>query len=147
MRLLSKLIFQARKHGLDVDRNDGVKIQNTIHKKYIHILPNGRICSEDTLGQDKDLKCLMVKFLIKDPFSGSVICLPCNVTLYVGTGASNEDIGFAKHCLKQCFANIKNFNIKEDHDLLPNECRIEHEFTLSFRERQALINACLEYLN
>ena len=147
MKIVSKLAYQARKQGLDIDLTDGVKIQNTINKKYVHILPNGKICSDDILGQDKDLKELMVEFLVEDPFSGSVICLPCNVTLFVGNGTREEKITFAKHCLSQCFANIKLFRVVKDETLLLSECRVEHDFALSFRERQAFIDACLEYLN
>ena len=143
MKIISKLIYQARKHGFDVTVSDGeVKLMNLINKKYVHILPNGRICSEDTLGHDKALKCLMNKFLVED-----LISLPTRVTLHVGKGVLKTDINFAKCCLYQCFANIKNFNVKEDHDLLSHECKVDHEYVLSYKERQALINACLEYLN
>ena len=146
MKLISKLSYQARIKGLDVTKSDGVKIKNSITKRYIHILPNGRICSEDTLGQDRALKELMKDFLIKDPFSGSSICIPCTVTLHVGNGALTNDIRFAKHCLEQSFANIKNFIVVEDETLLPHECRIDHEFVLSYKKRQAFIDACLDYL-
>lgn len=149
MRLISKLIYQAHIKGLDIDKSDGVKIKNSITKKYVHILPTGKICSDDILGQDKALKCLMNEFLVKDPllFSGSFINIPCDVVLHVGKKASREDIKFAKHCIKQCFENLKNFNVVKDDNLLQHECRIKHNYALSFKERQAFINACLEYLN
>lgn len=148
MKLISKIIYQAHIKGLDIEKSDGVKLMNTVNKKYVHILPNGKICSDDILGHDAGLKELMPTFLIKDPllFSGSVLALPCNVTLHVGRDTDQKDIVFAKHCLKQCFANIKNFRIVKDNDLLQHECRIEHEYVLSFKERQAFINACLQYL-
>ena len=148
MRLISKLLYKARKQGLDIERGDGVKIMNIINKRYVHILPTSTICSDDILGHDKDLKDLMKDFIIKDPFlySGSVICLPCNVTLYVGKGALKNDINFAKDCLAQSFVNIKEFKVVRDNNLLSHECMIKHEYALSFKERQAFINACLEYL-
>lgn len=145
MKLISKLIYQAHRQGLDINISDGVKITNTINKKYIHILPNGRVCSEDTLGQDKDLKCLMTDFLVKD-FGGYSLAIPCNVTLHVGKGALKEDIIFAKHCLNQSFASIKTFRVVEDETLLPSECMVKQEFALPYKKRQAFINACLKYL-
>ena len=149
MELISKLIYQAHRQGLEIDMNDGVKIKNSINKKYIHILPTGKICSEDILGHDKDLKCLMPDFIVKDPFlySGSFLCLPMGVSLHVGKDASEEDVTFAKNCLMQSFENVKNFRVIEDHDLQSHECRIDHKFDLSVKERQAFIKACLEYLN
>lgn len=148
MELISKLIYQARIKGLDIEKNDDdVKIMNIINKKYVHILPNGKICSDDILGHDHALKDLMPKiFLVEDPFSGSFICIPCNVMLHVGKNTSFEDITFAKHCLSQCFANIKNFHEITDCNLLSHECKIKHEYALSFKERQAFIKSCLEYL-
>lgn len=149
MEIVSKLCYQARKKGLDIDKSDGVKITNPITKRYIHTLPTGKVCSDDILGQDKALKGLMSKFLIKDPFShsGSFIGLPCEVSLHVGKDASREDILFAKDCLIQSFACIKKFSVIKDNNLLSSECRVEHGFDLSYKERQAFINACLEYLN
>lgn len=147
MKLISKLIYQANKKGLDIEKNDGVLLKNPITGKHIRILPNGKVCSDDILGHDHALKELMPEeFLIKDPFSGSSICIPCNVMLHVGKNTSFEDITFAKHCLSQCFANIKNFHEITDCNLLSHECMIKHEYALSFKERQALIKACLEYL-
>ena len=146
MKLISKLIYQANKKSLDIDKTDGVKIMNSINKKYMHILPNGRICSDDLLGHDHDLKCLMNEFLVKDPFSGSFLCLPCEVSLHVGKDADQRDITYSKHCIKQCFEYVKTFKVVKDDNLLPSECRIEHGFILSYKERQAFINACLEYL-
>ena len=146
MKLISKLIYQANRQGLDIDKSDGVKIKNSINKKYVHILPTGKICSEDLLGHDHALKCLMSDFLVKDPFSGSFLTLPCNVYLHVGKDADPRDVIFAKGCLSQCFASIKNFEVIEDHDLQSHECRIKHEYVLSYKERQAFIKACLEYL-
>ena len=149
MKLISKLQYQARKNGFDIDKSDGVKIMNTITKKYIHILPTGTICSNDILGHDKDLKRLMKEdFIIKDPslFSGSVICLPCSVFLHVGKNTSKEDITFATDCLMQSFANIKSFDVVKDENLLPSECMVKHKYVLSYKERQDLINSCLEYL-
>lgn len=149
MEILSKLCYQARIKGLDIDENDGVKIMNSINKKYIHILPTGKICSDDILGHDKALKGLMTDFLITDPmlYSGSFLALPCDVSLHVGKKASQQDITFAKCCLMQSFAYIKTFKVVKDENLLSHECRIEHGFTLTYKERQAFINACLEYLN
>lgn len=146
MKLISKLVYQANKHGLDIDLSDGVKIKNIITKKYVHTLPTGKVCSNDLLGHDKDLKDLMSEFIVKDPFSGSCLALPCIVTLHVGKKASNEDIIFAKGCLMQSFAYVKDFKVVKDDDLLSSECRIDHSFDLSYKERQAFINACLEYL-
>ena len=149
MKLISKLCYQARKQGLDITKTcDGVKLLNTINKNYVHILPTGKICSDDILGHDKDLKCLMNEFLIEDPllFSGSVLALPCEVSLHVGKGALKEDITFAKGCLMQSFANIRNFKVIEDHELQSHECRIDHSFILSYKERKTFIKACLEYL-
>lgn len=147
MQVISKLTYQAHIKGLDVDKNDGVKIKNSINKKYIKILPNGKIFSGDIFGHDKDLKDLMPKnFIIKDPFSGSFVCLPCKVSLHVGRETTQKDITFAKDCLNQCFENVKNFKVVKDDDLLPTECWIDHSFDLSFKERQAFIKACLEYL-
>lgn len=148
MEIVSKLIYQARKNGFDVDLNDGVLLKNIINKKYIHILPTGKICSDDLLGHDHALKGLMNEFLIKDPllFSGSFLCLPCNVFLHVGKKALQQDIIYAKHCLTQCFANIKNFEVVKDADLLPSECRVKHKYALTYKERQDLIKSCLEYL-
>ena len=146
MELISKLIYQARIKGLDITgMGDEVKLMNLITKRYVHIIPHGRACSDDTLGQDKALKCLMTEFLIES-FNDSIICIPCTVTLRVGDGTRIEDIRFARHCLEQCFANINNFRVVEDEDLLPHECRIEHEYVLSYKKRQAFIDACLEYL-
>lgn len=142
MKLVSKLIYKANRQGLDVTKNDEVKLLNFVTKKYIKILPNGEICSDDILGHDKDLKCLMPDFLVKDSF----LALPCNVILYVGKGALQSDIIYAKHCLSQCFENIKNLEVIEDHDLQSHECRIDHNYDLSFKERQAFIKSCLEYL-
>ena len=148
MRLISKLIYKAHKRGFDVTKNDDdVKIQNINTKKYIKILPNGTICSDDILGHDQTLKGLMSEFLIEDPFSGSLLVLPCNVLLHVGKDTDQKDIIYAKHCLSQCFANVKNFKVIKDHDLQSHECRIDHSFDLSFKERQVFIRACLEYLN
>ena len=149
MKLSSKLTYQAHVKGLDINKSDGVKIMNPVNKKYVHILPNGRICSNDILDHDKDLKGLMPEFLVKDPFlaSGSFLALPVDVNLYIGKGASENDITFAKHCISQCFENMRSFNVIEDHDLQSSECKIEHEYVLSYKERQALIKACLEYLN
>ena len=150
MGLISKLIYQARKQGLDIEKtDDDVKLMNIITKKYIHILPNGKICSDDILGHDKALKCLMPEFLIEESFnsfSGSFLSLPCNVRLHIGKGALKNDVIFAKHCLSQCFENIKNFEVVEDHDLQPHECMLKHEHALTYKERQAFIKACLEYL-
>ena len=146
MELISKLIYRARRQGLSIDNSDGVKLMNTITKKYVHILPNGKICSDDILGHDKALKNLMGEFLTKDPFIGSFICLPCHVTLYVGNMTSNENTRFAKHCLEQCFANIKNLKVVKDENLLPSECRIDHSYDLSYKKRQVFIDACLKYL-
>ena len=87
MELLSKLTYQANRQGLDITKTcDEVKLMNFITKKYIKILPTGKICSEDLLGHDHALKCLMSDFLVKDPFSGSFLTLPCNVYLHVGKG-------------------------------------------------------------
>lgn len=148
MKLVSKLLYQAKKNGLDITKNDDVKIQNINTKKYVKILPNGTICSDNTLGQDKDLKCLMNKFLIKDPLlaSGSYLALPCKVYLHVGKDTDQKDIIYATQCLNHCFANIKNLEVIEDHDLQSHECRIDHSYDLSYKERQAFIKACLEYL-
>lgn len=147
MNLVSKLIYQANKKGLDVDTSDGVKLKNSINKKYIHILPNGKICSDDLLGHDKALKDLMTNFIIRDPFcNGSVISLPCNISLHVGKDTDQREISFAKHCIEQCFAYIKKFQIIKDDDLLSSECRIEHGFVLTYKERQTFIKACLDYL-
>ena len=147
MKVVSKLVYQARIKGLDIDlSDDDILLKNIITKKYIRILPNGKIFSEDLLGHDKDLKRLMPDFLIKDPFSGSCLALPCIVTLHVGKKASNEDIIFAKGCLMQSFAYVKDFKVVKDDDLLSSECRIDHSFDLSYKERQAFIKACLEYL-
>ena len=145
MKLISKLIYLAHRKGLDIDTSDGVKITNIISNRYIHILPNGRICSNDILGQDTALKSMMNDFLIEE-FGGSFLALPNDVTLHIGKGTSKNEIIFAKHCLEQCFAKITNFKVKEDDNLLPTECRIEHEYVLSFKKRQAFIKACLEYL-
>lgn len=139
MKLLSKLKYKARKQGLDIDLSDGVKLTNFITKRYIHILPNGKVCSDDLLGHNKALKDLMGE----DPFSGS---LPCDVFLHVGRNTSQQEIIFSKHCLMQCFENIKIFEVVKDNDLLQHECRVDHEFDLSYKERQALIKACLKYL-
>ena len=147
MELISKLIYRARRQGLSIDNSDGVKLMNTITKKYVHILPNGKICSDDILGHDKALKNLMGEFLTKDPFIGSFICLPCTVTLCIGDGVSGEDVRFSKHCLEQCFENIKNFKVVKDENLLPSECMVKHEFVLSYKKRQVFIDACLSYLN
>ena len=148
MKLISKLIYQAHKQGLDVTKNgDEVKIMNFITKKYVKILPTGKICSEDLLGHDKALKGLMFDFLVKDPFSGSFLALPCNVYLHVGNGALKSDVIFAKHCLSQCFGNIKTFKLIKDNNLLSSECSIKHNYALTYKERQAFIKACLEYLN
>lgn len=146
MQLVSKLIYQARKKGLDIYKSDSIKIQNKNTNKYIHILPTGKVCSEDILGHDKALKDLMTDFLVKDPFSGSFLALPCNVCLHVGREASHGDIIFATDCLTQCFAYVKTFKVVKDDNLLPSECHIEHGFVLTYKERQAFINACLEYL-
>ena len=147
MKLISKLVYQARKNGLDITKNDDdVKLMNVITKRYVKILPNGKICSDDILGHDQDLKCLLPDFLIKDPFSGSYLSLPCNVYLHVGKKASDEDINFATHCLSQCFANIKTFKVIKDNNLLSSECMIDHNYDLSYKERQAFIKSCLEYL-
>ena len=145
MKIISKLVYQARRHGLDIDLSDGVKIKNSVTGKYIHILPTGRICSEDTLGQDKALKGLMNEFLTGS-LNDSVIALPKNVTLHVGNGNRKSEISFAKHCLKQCFANVKIFKLVEDDGLLPSECMVKHEFALPYKERHAFIKACLKYL-
>ena len=149
MKLTSKLCYQVRKKGLDITINYGIKIINSNNNKYIHILPNGKICSDDLLGHDKGLKDLLPNFLVKDPFlySGSFICLPCRVSLHVGKDTLSEDINFAEGCVKQSFASIKNFNVIKDDNLLSNECMINHEYDLSFKERQALIKACLGYLS
>ena len=144
MKLISKLIYKAHKQGLEITKTDGVKIKNSVTKKYVHILPTGKIFSDDI--HDKDLKGLMPEFLVKDPFSGSSIALPCNVYLHVGNEALQNDINFATGCLSQCFENIKTFKVIRDDNLLSSECRIDHNFDLSYKERQAFINACLEYL-
>lgn len=147
MNLVSKLIYQAHKKGLGVCTNDGVKLKNSITKKYVHILPNGKVCSDDILGHDEDLKCLMPEdFMIKDPILGSFICIPCEVSLHVGKDTDQREISFAKHCIEQCFAYIKKFQIIKDDDLLSSECRIEHGFVLTYKERQTFIKACLDYL-
>ena len=147
MQLISKLTYKARKLGLNITKNDDdVKIMNIITGRYVHILPTGKVCSDDILGHDKALKDLMNDFLVKDPFSGSSLTLPCKVYLHVGKDADPRDVTFAKHCLSQCFENIKNFKVIEDHDLQSHECRIEHNYALSYKERQAFISACLEYL-
>ena len=151
MKLISKIKYQALIKGFDVTVNlDGeVVISNLINKKYVKILPNGKIFSDDLKGHDRILKGFMSdNFLVRDPLcdSGSFICIPMEVCLHVGRQTSDEEILFAKDCIKQCFENIKRFNVIRDDDLLSKECRIEQIHALSYRERQALIKACLGYL-
>lgn len=148
MKLISKLCYQARKKGLDVEKSDGVKLMNPINKKYVHILPNGKICSDDILGHDEGLKCLMTEFLVEDSllFSGSFLALPCDVFLHVGKGALKNEIDFAKDCLKQSFGKIRTLNVVVDNTLLQHDCMINHKYDLSYKERQAFIKACLQYL-
>ena len=150
MGLISKIKYQALIKGFDVTVIDGeVVIKNLTNKKYVKILPNGKIFSDDLKGHDRILKGFMSNnFLIKDPLcdSGSFICLPMEVCLHVGRQTSRGDIILSENCLVQCFENIRKFRVIRDEDLLPGECMIEHEFDLSYRERQALIRACLGYL-
>ena len=150
MGLISKIKYRARIKGFDVTTNgDEVVISNLINKKYVKILPNGKIFSDDLKGHDRILKGFMSdNFLVRDPLcdSGSFICLPKSVSLHVGRETPIGDIRFSEECLVQYFENIKKFRVIRDEDLSPKECRIEHEFALSYRERQALIRACLGYL-
>ena len=150
MGFISKLRYRARIKGFDVTTNgDEVVISNLINKKYVKILPNGKIFSDDLKGHDRILKGFVSdKFLIKDPLcdSGSFICLPKSVCLHVGRETPIGDIRFSEECLVQYFENIKKFRVIRDEDLLSTECMIEHEFALSYRERQAFIKACLGYL-
>ena len=124
MKLISKLSYQARKHGLDitVKSDDEVKLMNLTNKKYIHILPNGKVYSDNILGQDRALKELMTEFLIEE-FGGSFLTLPVKISLHISRDISREDLVYAKHCLEQCFANIKLFLLVKDEDLLPSEIR------------------------
>ena len=150
MGLISKIKYRARIKGFDVTINgDEVVISNLINKKYVKILPNGKIFSDDLKGHDRILKGFMSdNFLVRDPlsYSGSFICLPMEVCLHVGRETSRGDIILSENCLVQCFENIKKFRLVRDENLSPKECRIEHEFALSYRERQAFIKACLGYL-
>lgn len=147
MELISKIIYQARIKGLEIEQGDEVLLRNPITKKYLKILPNGKILSDDILGHDSALKELVPSSLVlNDPFSGSFICVPCEVTLRIGRETSDNEIFFAEGCLTQSFANIKNLTVVEDPNLLQHECRVDHKHDLSFKERQVLIKACLEYL-
>lgn len=146
MELISKIIYRARIKGLEIEQGDEVLLRNPITKKYIKILPNGKIFSDDLLGHDSALKELLPKFITNDPFSGSFICIPCRVSLHVGRETPDTETMFAIDCLTQSFAKIKKLEVVEDPNLLQHECRVDHKHDLSFKERQALIKACLEYL-
>lgn len=146
MELINKLIYQARIKGLEIEQGDEVLLKNLINKKYIKILPNGKIFSDDNLGHDSALKELIPSMVVNDPFSGSFVCIPTEVTLRIGRETPDTEITFAIGCVKQSFANIRTLEVVEDQNLLQHECRVDHKHDLSFKERQVLIKACLEYL-